>query len=412
MLKLLKKFFHFSRRLLAKVWLNLNSQITVIGVTGSYGKTNTTRAINQVLSEKYLTLQTDLNLDTNFNLPITLLKLRSFHRKTVLEYGVDHQGEMNFHLSLVKPQIAVLTGINPTHSDQEHLGSVNNIILEKKKLLLSLPKSGLAIINGDDSQARKMSQGIKAKVLFYGTDPKDDFFAQQIKVNFEGTTFVLIYHQGQEKKEIKIKTGLIGRHFIQACLAAVAVGLNQGLTIDQIKKALGEIKPLSGRLSVEKGPLGTILLNDSLRANPASTLAGLQTLADLPTKGKRVAVLGEMGELGDSAEKEHRLIGEKVFGLKIDFLLGIGPLQRLTIEQAIKSGMDRKKTFWAKDALQASDFLKRTLKAGDLFYLKGSRLRHLERILLLLEGEKVGCRVVSCHFYHHCRDCPFLKTGI
>jgi UDP-N-acetylmuramyl pentapeptide synthase len=329
-----------------------------------------------------------------------------------LEYGVDHWGEMNFHLNLVRPQIAVLTGINPTHSDKEHLGSIENIILEKKELLLALPKSGLAILNGDDPQARKMAQGIKAKVLFYGTDSEDDFSAQQIKVSFKGTTFALVYRQGQEKKKIEIKTGLIGRHFVQACLAAVAVGLNQSLNIEQIKRALGGIKPLPGRLSIEKGPQGTILLNDSLRANPASTLAGLQTLADLPTKGKRIAVLGEMGELGDSAEKEHRLVGEKAFSLGIDFLLGIGPLQRLTIEQAVKSGMNRQKTFWANDVLPAAEFLKKILKAGDLFYLKGSRLRHLERILLLLEGEKVGCQVVSCYFYHHCRDCPFLKTGI
>lgn len=383
--------------------------MTIIGVTGSYGKTNTSRAISQVLSEKYQVLETDLNLDTNYNLPITLLKIRSSYQKVVLEYGVDHQGEMDFHLNLVKPQIAVLTGINPTHTDEEHLGSLNNLIKEKKKLLLALPQSGLAILNGDDSQVRKMAQGIKAKVLFYGTDVKDDFSAQQIKVGFTGTTFVLVYYQNHEKK---IKTGLIGRHFTQACLAAAAVGLNQGLTIEQIQKALGKLKPLPGRLSVEKGPLETILLNDSLRANPASALAGLQTLADLPTKGKRIAVLGEMGELGDSTEKEHRRVGEKVAQLKIDFLLGIGPLQKLTIEQAVASGMERKKTFWAKDVVQAAEFLKKILKAGDLFYLKGSRLRHLERILLLLTGEKVGCRTVSCHFYHHCRDCPYLKTGI
>ena len=412
MIKFLKNIFHFSRRFLAKIWLFLNLKITVIGVTGSYGKTNTSRAIAQVLQEKYQTLQTDLNLDTNYNLPITILKIKPFHQKLVLEYGVDHQGEMDFHLSLIKPQIVVLTGINPTHTDQEHLGSLQNLIKEKRKLLQALPKSGLAIINGNDPQARLMSQGTKAKTLFYGTNPKDDFWAKEIKVGFKGTNFLLVYQQGKEKKEIKIITGLIGRHFIQACLAAVGVGLNQGLTIEQIQKALAKTKPLPGRLSIEKGPQKTILLNDSLRANPASTLAGLQTLADLPTKGRRIAVLGEMGELGDSAEKEHRLIGEKAVELKIDFLLGIGPLQRLAIEQAIKSGMSKEKTFWAKDVVQAAAFLKKILKPNDLFYLKGSRLRHLERILLLLDKKEVGCRVVSCHFYHHCRDCPFLKTGI
>ncbi|MBM3205423.1 hypothetical protein FJZ41_01045, partial [Candidatus Shapirobacteria bacterium] len=129
-----KKIYHRSRRLLAKLWLKFNFQVTVIGVTGSYGKTNTVRAISEVLSEKFPTLQTDLNLDTNYNLPITLLKIGPQHQKVVLEYGVDHPGDMDFHLSLVRPKIAVLTGINPTHTDEEHLGSLSSLIKEKKKL--------------------------------------------------------------------------------------------------------------------------------------------------------------------------------------------------------------------------------------------------------------------------------------
>jgi len=407
-----KKIYHRSRRLLAKLWLKFNFQVTVIGVTGSYGKTNTVRAISEVLSEKFPTLQTDLNLDTNYNLPITLLKIGPQHQKVVLEYGVDHPGDMDFHLSLVRPKIAVLTGINPTHTDEEHLGSLSSLIKEKKKLLLALPKGGLAILNGDDSQARKMNQGVKAKSVFYGTNPKDDFYAKKIKVDFQGTSFVLVCQPGKEKQELKMTTGLVGRHFVQACLAATAVGLNQGLTIGQIQKALAKIRPLPGRLSLEKGPRGTILLNDFLRANPASTLAGLQTLTDLPTGGKRVAVLGEMGELGDSAQKEHQKVGQKVADLGIDFFLGIGPLQKLAIQQALKSGMKKEQVFWASDVVVATKILKKILKKGDLFYLKGSRLRHLERILLLLEGKKVGCRVVSCRFYHHCESCSYLLSGL
>ena len=130
-----KQPFHQARRVLAKTWLKFFPNLTIIGVTGSYGKTNTTRAIAQVLAEKYQTLQTDLNLDTVYNLPITLLHLRPGHQKLVLEYGVDHQNEMEQHLSLVKPSIAVVTGINPTHSEPELLGSVSGIIREKSKLL-------------------------------------------------------------------------------------------------------------------------------------------------------------------------------------------------------------------------------------------------------------------------------------
>jgi len=406
---MLKKIFHQSRRVMAKIWLKINPQITIIGVTGSYGKTNTTRAIFQVLSEKFKTLQTDLNLDTNYNLPITLLKIRPWHRKAVLEYGVDHQGEMDCHLNLVRPQIAILTGINSTHADEEHLGSLQNIIQEKKKLLLVLPKKGLAILNHDDFHVQQMTDGIKAKIILYGLDKnKCDYWAEKIKVDFNGTFFTL----GYDDKKIFMKTGLVGRHFVQNCLAAVAVGLHQDLSTEQIKKGLAKLKPLPGRLSIEKGPFDSILLNDSLRANPASTLAGLQTLADLPTKSKRIAVLGEMGELGESAEKEHQKIGEEVAKLKIDYLVSVGSLQKLTVQQAIKSGMKKEQVFWAKDVFQAAQILKKILKKDDLFYLKGSLLKHMERILLILRGDKVVCKANSCHFYSPCQNCPYLLRGL
>ena len=407
-----KQPFHQSRRFIAKLWLHFFPHLTIIGITGSYGKTNTTRAIAQVLSEKYKTLQTDLDLDTIYNLPITILKLRPWHQKLVLEMGVDHKNEMDFHLSLVKPSIAVVTGINPTHSEPELLGSLEGVIKEKRKLLQILPKDGLAILNWDDENVRKMARFTKAKVLKCGTSPKCDFWADKIKVDFSGTSFILHY----ENKKFAIKTGLVGRHFIHECLAAAAVGINQGLTWGQIKNGLSKLKPLAGRLSIEKGPKGTILINDVLRANPASTIAGLQTLVDLPTlraaQGRRIAVLGEMGELGELAQEEHRRVGKEVAGLKIDYLVSVGPLQKLTAVETIKSGMKKNQVFWVENVAQAARILERLLSVGDLFYLKGSLLRHMERILLILNGEEVGCKVTSCHFYHQCPSCPYLKMGL
>ena len=403
-----KQPFHQVRRILAKLWLKFNPQITIIGITGSFGKTNTTRAITSVLSEKFKTLQTDLNLDTVYNLPITLLKLRPWHQKLVLEYGVDHQNEMDFHLSLVKPSVAVVTGINPTHSDPELLGSLEGVINEKGKLLESLLKDGLAILNRDDENVRQMAKRTKAKIIWYGTTSKADFWAEKIKVDFSGTSFTL--HEKDEKHQLQ--TGLVGRHFVHECLAAAVVGRNQGLNWQEINRGLAKLKPLPGRASIEKGPKGSILINDSLRANPASTIAGLHLLAELPTKGKRIAVLGEMGELGALAEESHREVGKKAAELKIDFLICVGPLQKYTAEEAIKGGMDKKKIFWVSDVHQTAKLLGKLLKKGDLFYLKGSLLRHLERVLLILERKKVNCRVTSCHRYQPCLSCPSLKTEV
>lgn len=399
--------FHQARRFLAKAWLKVFPNLKIVGITGSYGKTNTTRAIAQVLSQRYKTFRTDLDLDTIYNLPVTILKLRLGHQVLVLEYGVDNVGEMDFHLSLVRPQIGVLTGISPVHSDPELLGSLEGIIAEKGKLLKTLPDDGWAILNHDDEQVREMAKQTSAKLIWYGKSLKCDYWADQIKIDLSGTSFTL--HHG--KKQKKIKFGLVGKHFVHSSLAAAAVGQIYGMGLNQIAKQLEKLTPLPGRMSVEKGPSGTILLNDSLRANPASTMAGLETLSQLPCQGRKVAVLGEMGELGKYAKGEHRKVGKKVASLKIDFLVAIGPLQKLTAREAIKAGMAKNRVFPVKDVFEAAQSLKKILKKGDIFYLKASLLRHVERVIFLLEGKKVDCHQISCHEYENCQSCPRLRKN-
>ncbi|MDP3888768.1 MAG: UDP-N-acetylmuramoyl-tripeptide--D-alanyl-D-alanine ligase, partial [bacterium] len=332
-----KKPYHDSKRFLAKSWLKLNPSVKIIGVTGSFGKTNTTRAIFEVLSQKAPALQTDLNLDTVYNLPITILKLRNKHKFLVLEMGVDHKGEMDSYLEYAKPSIGVVTGITPVHSDPGLLGSLEGIMEAKGRLLESLPKDGWAVLNHDDENVRKMAGKTKAQILWYGTGKDCDFRAEKIGVDFIGTSFVL--HHNNQQYEVKI--GLVGKHFVQVALAAAAAGKVCGLSWEEIITGLEKLKPLPGRLSIEKGPKGTILLDDHLRANPASTRAGLETLSTLPRQGsaKKIAVLGEMGELGEYAQIEHQKIGQTTAKLKIDYLIGIGPLQKLTVEEAIKNGM-------------------------------------------------------------------------
>lgn len=399
-----RKLFHETRRRIAKLWLKLNPQVEIIGVTGSYGKTNTVRAINLVLSEKYQTLQTDLNLDTIYNLPITILKLRPWHRMLVLEYGVDHINEMDFHLWLVRPKIGVLAGISPVHADEEHLGSLGNILKEKEKLLAVIPKDGWVILNWDDENIRKAKIKTQAKILKYGISKEADFWAENIKVDLSGTSFVV--HHAREK--ILLKIPLLGKHFVHSALVSFAVGKICGLSPKQIITGLKKLEPLRGRMSLEKGPLGTILLDDHLRANLASTIAGLETFSALPCQGRKIGVLGEMGEMGRYDKEGHRQVGQEITKLKIDFLVSVGPLQKETARETIAGGMKKENIFWAKDVKEAAEILKKILKKGDFVYLKGSLLRHLERILLILEGKRVKCTLVSCHNYGQCQTCPNL----
>jgi len=394
-----KEYFHFLRRKLAKLWLNINLQLTVVGVTGSYGKTSTVRAIAEVLRTKYSVNQTDLNLDTIYNLPLTVLKTKIWNEILVLEYGVDHLGEMDEHLSLVKPKIAVLTGITPVHADKEHLGSLENIIKEKRKLIDSLPEDGLAVFNWDDEEVRKIGREYQGRKIFYGTEKGADIRADKIKISLRGTEF--------EIREVNIKTGLLGYPAVYSCLAAWAVGKELKVEEDKVLKKLKLLKPLKGRFSLEPGPLRTTLVNDSLRANLASSISGLRSLADFP--GRKVVVLGEMGEVGSDEEKVHREVGKEVARLKLDILVGVGPLTKFIVEEARVCGMDNSQVFWAKDVSEAASILKKIIKEGDLLYLKASLLRHLERVVLMLKGKKVCCRQVVCHHYQPCTTCPSLS---
>ncbi|MFH0863645.1 MAG: UDP-N-acetylmuramoyl-tripeptide--D-alanyl-D-alanine ligase [Candidatus Gottesmanbacteria bacterium] len=406
-----KQPFHEIRRLFAKNWLGFFPNIKIIAVTGSYGKTNTTRAIGQVLSQKYTTLETDINLDSLYNIPITILKVRPKHQLLILECGVDHRGEMDKHLSLFKPQIAVLTGISPVHSDPELLGSLEGIISEKSKLINALPSDGRAILNFDDNLVRKIGESTKVNILWYGTDPTCDFWADQIKTNLSGTSFIL-HTKHFLSHDVPIHIGLLGKHTVHEALAAIAIGIINDLSIDQIKKGLEELTPLPGRLSITNGPLDTTILDDHLRANPASTRAGLETLVVLPCQGRKIAVVGEMGELGQYAQEEHAKLGEFMAKLSLDYMVNIGPLQKYTYERAINRGFDKKRIFWAKDVNDAAQILKKILKPGDLWYLKGSLLRHLERIIFLLENKRVDCQLISCHVYKQCSVCPMLVKRV
>ncbi len=389
-----KKLFHSSRRLLAKYWLSL-LPATQIAITGSQGKTNTTRVIYQILSQLAPTTVTDINLDTIYNVPITALNVTPWTKFALFELGVDHPGEMDYHLQIVKPKIGLITGISPVHTDQEHFGSFNALIKEKRKLIEALPSDGYAILNYDDENVRQMAQFTKAKILWYGTDPKRcDVWVdpKTISLSLEGTKFIL--HVGTiHELSLPIITKLIGKHHIYtimsallACQTALKVA-HSTVKYNQLVNGLSEIEPLKGRMSVEFGPMDTIILNDALRANPTSTIAGLETVSEIEYKeAHKIAILAEMGEL-EKPEEEHRKIGKLFKNLKIDYIIGIGPMQKFVIDE-INSNKTGPHAFYAKDVYQAAEILKKFIKKGDLIYLKGSLYRHVERVLQILEGKK------------------------
>lgn len=396
----IKKYYHLAKRFLAKKWLSFFHPMQ-LAITGSQGKTSVTDMTKKVLSEFDSTICTNLTLDTTFNVPITALRVMPWTKYIIWELGVDHRGEMNHHLEIVKPIIACITGISPVHTDAEHMGSLDTLIKEKRKLIEILPANGTAILNHDDENVKKMSHHTKAHIRWYGSSKNCDMSVNlnSIKVALEGTsaTFKI------KNTEYFIQTGLIGVHHVNTIMASYLLAQSTGQTdiFESFCKTVALIKPLRGRMSVEKGPMDTVLLNDSLRANPKSTETGLQTLEMIHhAKGLKIAVIGEMGEL-ENPEIEHRKTGVFFAALHIDFLIGIGPLRKFTIEEAVTHGYPKEKTIYAENVFQAAEQLRKILKQGDLWYLKGSLLRNYKRIIQLLNNEAICCDKIICP-YDHC----------
>jgi UDP-N-acetylmuramoyl-tripeptide--D-alanyl-D-alanine ligase len=410
MIKLLKSLFHLARRKLAKIWLKAHPRVKIIGITGSYGKTNTSKAVEAVLKKQFKTIITDTNLDTTYNLPITLLKINKKVQVAILEYCIDKKGEMDQHLRLVKPDIGIITGITPVHSEKNMLGSIRGIIEEKGKLLEALPKEGKAILNFDDPRVTKMAKKAPCPVISYGKKKTFDFYFDKAIVTKKGTSFSVHFKKENKKIDKKVHLKLLGEHFAQEALAALAAADTLGVNLNQAIASLEKLSPLPGRMSLEAGPKKSLLINDSLRANPASTVAGLKTLSTIKHSGKRIAVLGEMGELGQYQEQEHYRIGRFVGQLKnINFLITLGPATKKIVQGAIEAGMSKDQIFYTKSHRETAKALEKLLGPETIWYLKGSLLKHMERILMILEGEKVACQKISCHNYYHCRQCEKLN---
>jgi UDP-N-acetylmuramoyl-tripeptide--D-alanyl-D-alanine ligase len=405
----LKKLYHQTRRFLAKNWLQF-CHPTQIAITGSQGKTNTSQTLAKVLSQIDKTVVTDINLDTNFNVPITALKVTPWTKYVVFELGVDHIDEMDRHLEIVKPKIGVITGISPVHTDREHFGSLENLIKEKRELIENLPdekSGGVAILNYDDENVRAMASFTKAKVIFYGSDKKNChyyFDKNSVKVTLNGTTFKLfstIFNHFQ-----LFSTKLIGLHHpsnLTAVFAILKTLFPNNPKIDSIFATIvSKIEPFRGRMNIEKGPMETILLNDSLRANPKSTDEGLKTFYQINyKKGRKIAILGVMGELYDPI-KEHKNTAKTLIKYPPDIVVGVGEFRKYTIDEAKNLGFPKERLFFAKDVSEAADILKKIIKPGDFLYLKSSLLRNLWRIIKILNNQPICCRKELCP-YEHCK---------
>lgn len=360
---------------LARYWRR-RLNIRVIGITGSVGKSTTKELIAEVLSQRYRTLKNPGNLNNEIGLPLTLLRLGKGHEHAVLEMGFYVPGEIALLCDIAQPQVGVITNIGTVHA--ERAGSQEAIARGKSELVQALPADGYAILNHDDPWVRWMADKTQAQILYYGLTPEAHLWADEIEtMGLEGIRFRLHYR----RESFSVRVPLIGHHSVQTALRAAAVGIVEGLTWGEIIHGL-QRSPTQLRLVAVRSSSGALILDDTYNASPESTLASLQILHEM--KGRRIAVLGDMLELGPYEQSGHEKVGVRAAEVA-DVLVAVGELSKIIARAAREAGMKPEKIIWVPDTSQAIEVLRPLLKEGDVVLIKGSHGLRMDRIVSALE---------------------------
>jgi UDP-N-acetylmuramoyl-tripeptide--D-alanyl-D-alanine ligase len=350
----------------------------LIGVTGSTGKTTTKEAIAHVLSSRFRVLKSEGNFNNHFGLPLMLLKIEPEHEAAVIEMGMSHPGEIAALAKIAQPEIGVVTNVAPVHL--EFFKSVAEIARAKYELIEALPASGTAILNADDEYVSQFGGDFHGKVVLYGLHATAGVRAENIEpLGTSGSAFDVVAGGRREKATLP----LVGTHNIYNALAAVAVGLERGLSPSEAVTALATLAPPDKRGAVLQ--LGNItIINDCYNSNPKALDAMVDTLAAMPAK-RRIVVAGEMLELGPSGEELHRRSGQYMSEKGIDILVGVRGLAQRMVEAASRAGM---KAEFVATPEEAGEWLVRETRDGDLVLLKASRGVRLERALEAVVGRQ------------------------
>jgi UDP-N-acetylmuramoyl-tripeptide--D-alanyl-D-alanine ligase len=363
---------------IARFWrgkLNLR----VIGITGSVGKSTTKELVAEVLSQRYHTFKNPGNLNNEIGLPLSLLRLGPGHECAVLEMGFYVPGEIAFLCELAQPQVGVITNIGTVHA--ERAGSQEVIAAGKSELIQSLPRSphGVAVLNYDDPWVRPMADITKASILFYGLDSRANLWADRVNgLGLEGIRFRLHF----KKETLHLRVPLIGRHSVHTVLRASAVGLIEGLSWQEIISGL-QWGRSQLRLVAVRTQTGAFILDDSYNASPESTLAALNLLGELD--GRKIAVLGDMLELGQYERQGHEMVGVRAAEVCSE-LITIGEKGKMIAESALNSGLSSKKIYSFEQTPEVIDFLRSHLNDGDIVLIKGSHGLRMDRIVSALEA--------------------------
>ncbi len=356
--------------------------LPVIAVGGSNGKTTVKELLASVLRQKFSTLWSEASFNNDIGVPLTLLRLENKHQAAVLEVGTNHPGELAPLVKMVQPRFGVITSIGREHL--EFFGDVAGVAQEEGWLAELLPADGKLFLNGDSEWTEKIAARTKAKIVCVGFGEKNDWRANKIRLDKNGGTFQVAASKPEFCGEYRVN--LLGRHQVTNALFAIGLAAELGLERAEIQRGLAECQTLKMRMQFwEAG--GVRVLDDCYNANADSMIAALETLCDLPLQGRRVAVLGDMAELGAHSEPAHSEIGKYAAKLQIGQLFTVGKNSAATAQAAREGGLTRVIEF--PDVEAAVRAVKNFLKPGDVVLLKASRSSRLERIAETLKAEKI-----------------------
>jgi len=387
-------------------------QPRVVAITGSVGKTSAKEAIYTVISKQYRARRNIKNYNNEIGVPLTIIGVdspgknvfgwlavlfhsifllthrnRSYPEILILEMGADHPGDIAYLTSFIPVEVGVLTAIAPVHL--EFFKKIENIIREKQIIIETIHKEGYAILNGDDWQVKQVSQKSKGGIITFGLNVDNDVRAVEVKLStgksseaqlVKGLSFKLVFAGSSVPVFLP---GVLGKHQVYAALAGVAVGIALECNLVEIADALQRFNSPRGRMNLINGIKNSVLIDDTYNSSPAAAVAAVEVLSQIEKEfsGSRIAVFGDMLELGSYTEQGHREVGHKVAELNIDFLLCVGEKSRDIGRGAKEAGMGEEKIYYFSDNEKTADFLQRLIKENDIILLKGSQGSRVEQVV-------------------------------
>ncbi len=356
-------------------YYRMKFKIPLVAITGSVGKTTTKDMAASVLGQKLNCLKTQGNFNNEIGLPFTLLNLDNFHEAAVIELGMRGFGEIKRLSMIAQPDIALITNIGISH--MERLGSKQNILKAKLEILEGLNEKGILVLNGDDSLLRALDGLTEYDIRFYGIMDKADYNAYDIKSQGErGTVFNTVI----EGYEYQVYVPLPGMHNIYNALAAIAVGIELNIPPEAVINGIAEAKASELRLNIME--IGDIkVINDAYNACPDSMKASLDILSEAEGKNKKIAVLGDMLELGENEKNEHVEIGRYAAGKNIDLIVTVGQIALHIARGAVEAGFEKSLVYTFENTDGALLFLYENIEKNDVILIKGSRYMKMEYII-------------------------------